>query len=184
MGTKCVIAVNGGGDPNTSAGYGSYYVPPFIEDNGFQGNESNPLLTFTSQMAHNYWFNGTPDTRGVTDPAPIAVYQTARVLYYSDQVMTYSIPVPSGSYKLRLHFCQNYFTNIGDEVFHIYVNGSLVWSRFDILLQTSGQMHKAYIAEATNVSPVSGKITVTLDPQPGNYGWNSASICGIEIRKP
>ena len=107
-GTKRVVAVNGGGNPNASSGHGSYYTPPFIADNGFQGNEANPLLTFTSEMAANYWFSGYPDTSGVTDPAPSAVYQTARVLYYSDQVMTYSIPVPSGSYKLRLHFCQNY----------------------------------------------------------------------------
>jgi hypothetical protein len=181
-GTKRIIGVNGGGGPNVSWGQGSYYAPPFIADNGFQGNEANPLLTFTSQMAGHNWFSGTPDTSGVTDPAPNAVYQTARVLFYSTQDMIYSIPVDSGTYKLRLHFCQNYVNTVGDQVFHIYVNGSLAWSNFDILAQTGGQMHKAYIAEFNNVSPVNGTVTVTLDPQPTSL--SGATLNGIEIVKP
>jgi len=182
-GTKRIIAVNGGGSPNVSSGFGTYYAAPFISDDGFQGNEANPLLAFTSEMAANYWFNGYIDLSAVTDPAPEVVYKTSRVLYYSSQVMEYTIPVTGGPYKVRLHFCQNYFNNYGDEVFDIYVNNTLVASRFETLLQ-AGAMHKATLMEVSNVSPVSGAITVKLDPQPGNNGWSSASICGLEIVKP
>ena len=154
-------------------------------DNGFQGNEPNPLLTLTSEMAEYYLFQSSIDTSGVTDPAPQAVYQTTRVAYYSDQVITYNIPVSSGSYKLRLHFSQNYMTSIGQEVFNINVNGNNVWYAFDPMAQAGGQMYKAYIAEFNNISPVNGVITVTLDGLPGSYeGESFASICGIEVVKP
>jgi len=183
-GTKRVIGVNCGGSQSSYWGVGNYIAPPFVMDNGFQGNESNPLLTLTSEMAEYYVFGNSIDTSGVTDPAPQTVYQTTRVAYYSDQVITYKIPVSSGSYKVRLHFSQNYMSGIGEEVFHIYVNGNLVSSWFDILAQTGGQMYKAYIAEFNNISPVNGAITVTLDGQPGSYGESFASICGIEVVKP
>lgn len=183
-GTKRVIAINCG-SPYGNQGMGTYYAPQFISDNGFQGNEAYPVLTFTSEMNANYWFDSSVDLSGVVNPAPTPVYQTSRVIYYDyyNQVITYAIPVPAGSYTLRLHFCQNYWNYVGDERFDIYVNGSAQWYMFDILAQTGGQKHKAYIAERTSVSPVNGYITVTLDPRTGNYGDN-VSICGIEIVKP
>lgn len=184
-GTKRVIGVNSGGNRSSYFGVGNYIAPPFVTDNGFQGNEPNPLLTFTSEMSEYYLFHISIDTSGVTDPAPQAVYQTTRVVYYSDQVITYKIPVSSGSYKVRMHFSQNYMNSIGEEVFHIYVNGNLVSSWFDILAQTGGQKYKAYIAEFNNIPPVNGAITVTLDGEPGSYeGESFASICGIEVVKP
>ena len=109
------------------------------------------------------------------------------MLYYNgQQQIRYDIPnVPAGdNYKVRLHFSQNYFSNYGDEIFNISINGNVVSYGFDILAHTGGQMYTAYIAEFNNISPVNGVITVALDGQSGNYGWCNASICGIEVVKP
>jgi len=123
----------------------------------------------------------------VTDPAPMQVYQTIRDQRFNQSPIniSYSIPnIPTGSYTVRLHFAQIFFSQVGDEKFDIYVNGSLAWGAFDILNVTSGQPNYAYIASFTNISPVSGAISVELRPLLGNSGWYNASICGIEIVKP
>ena len=74
-GTKRIIAINCGGNPNSSSPFvGGNDAPPYISgDSGFQGNEPNPFLTLTSLMAANYVQNSM-DRSGVTDPAPEAVY--------------------------------------------------------------------------------------------------------------
>ena len=48
-------------------------------------------------------FPDTVDTSGVTDPAPAAVYQSYASSSY-DGHLTYALPVPDGTYTLRLHF--------------------------------------------------------------------------------
>ena len=72
----------------------------------------------------------------------MAVYQTTRSEWYNQSFISYSIPaIPTGSYTVRLHFAQIYFSNVGDEVFNIYINGSLVYAGFDILARTSKYTH-------------------------------------------
>ena len=179
-GTKRIIGVNCGNQSDPADGYQFQYTPPFLTDNGFQGNEALSFLT--SDTPKTYTATNIT-TSGVTDPAPMAVYQTIRNEWYNQSFITYSIPnVPTGSYTVRLHFAQIYFNNVGDEVFDIYINGSLAYAGFDILGLTS--KYTAYIRNFTSISPVSNTTTVELRPVLGSSGFYNASICGIKVVKP
>jgi len=179
-GTKRVLGINCG---NRLDGIQFQYTPPYVADNGFQGNESLPLLTSQTPIVST---SSNIDLSGVTDPAPVAVYQATRSSWYNGSYIQHAIHnFPNGTYTVRLHFAQLYFSNVGDEVFDIRLNGSLAYSGFDILAHTGGQKYKAYIATFTNVNPYEGDtMIVELDPVLGSSGWYNASICGIEILKP
>jgi subtilisin family serine protease len=182
-GTKRVIGINCG-NTFVSDGYELMYAPPFVSDNGFQGNEPAPYLTSVSGP---YSTPGSVDTSFVSSPAPQAVYQTIRDQWGSSNPTTYSIPVPAGTYKVRLHFAEIYFLghsgNIGKQVFDIKVNGVLKYSGFDILFWTGDNDHRAYIYEIPNITS-SGTIDVELDPHQAQDGTYRAAINGIEIVKP
>ena len=182
-GTKRIIAVNCGtrygGD---LSGYTLMYTPPFNSDNGFQGNEpavylntSTPTSSTVGGIARSF----------VLNPAPEAVYQTYRHHWSNPATISYSIPnIPLGNKTVRLHFAEIYFNSIGEQIFDIRINGSLVYDDFDILAQTAGDKNEAYILEVPNVAG-GGSINVELVPQPSWFtGVYNATINGIEIMKP
>jgi hypothetical protein len=78
------------------------------------------------------------DVIGAVDPA----------LYHSDRYghMTYAIPVPSGSYRLTLHFSEHWFgvpdyatgSGPGSRVFDVYCNGVTLLRDFDIFKEAGG----------------------------------------------
>jgi parallel beta-helix repeat protein len=70
------------------------------------------------------------NTSGVADLAPQAVYQS----YASAPANTldYQLPVPDGTYTLRLDFVEPYTIGVGQRVFDINLQGGTVLSRYDI----------------------------------------------------
>ncbi|WP_245632676.1 malectin domain-containing carbohydrate-binding protein, partial [Edaphobacter aggregans] len=72
--------------------------------------------------------NATINISGVTNPAPQSVYQHQR---YGN--FTYTLPGlnPGASYTVRLHFAENYWTQPGQRVFNVSINGTQVLSNFD-----------------------------------------------------
>jgi hypothetical protein len=46
--------------------------------------------------------------------------------------------VPAGNYSVKLQFAEVYFTQAGQRVFHIAINGNTVLSNFDIV-QAAGK---------------------------------------------
>jgi hypothetical protein len=179
-GTKRIIAVNCGNN-NDGTAYANYYVPPFKSDNGFEGNEAAVYLgsdtSSTSTIA-------TIDTSGPgSAAAPAGVYQTIRKSWSSSSTISYSLSTPTaGTYTVRLHFCEIYYSNVGDAVFDIFVNGSLASDNFDILSRTGGIKNKAYTLDITGVAGPT--ISVQFVPQLGYGGIYNASISGLEILKP
>ncbi len=142
------IAINSGG-PAAS---------PFLADEDFTGG---------STINHA----NTIDLSGVTNPAPMAVYQTARIGNYS-----YSIPGfgPGSSQKVRLHFAETFFTTAGSRTFNVTINGTQVLTNFDIFA-AAGAANKAVIKEFTLNADSSGMYTITTASV-----VNSALISGIE----
>lgn len=51
----------------------------------------------------------------------------------------YSLPVAQGSYKVALHFSENYFTGAGERRFHVDVAGKRVLTDFDIFAESGGK---------------------------------------------
>jgi fibronectin type 3 domain-containing protein len=163
----------GGGTPNTPLvqidSGSSSAVSPFAADEDFSsgGNE------FAS--------SATISTTGVTNAAPMAVYQTVRWA----SSFTYTIPgLTSGtSYVVRLHFAELSFTGAGDREFNVAINGTSVLTNFDIFAHvgenaalveqfnatanSSGQIVVAFTAGAKDNPELAGLEIWTQPPLPG-----------------
>ena len=111
-------------------------------------------------------------TSGVTSPAPQAVYQTQR---YGN--FTYAVPglTPGGSYTLRLHFAEVYWTAAGMRVFNVAVNSTTVLSNFDIFAAAGGA-NKAVVKTFPVTADSSGKVTIVFTAVKDN-----ASLNGLEL---
>ena len=131
----------------------------FVADTDFSGG---------STVTHTH----TVDLSGVTNPAPEAVYQSER---YGN--FTYSIPglTPGGSYLVRLHEAETFFTSTGQRVFNVSINGTQVLTNFDIVA-AAGAADKAIIEEFTGLADATGAITIQFTTV-----TNNAKVDGIEI---
>ena len=153
--SSLVTAINAGGDTEGS----------FASDEDFSGG-----TTYSSSTS--------VDTSGVTNPAPLAVYQSVRFGNF-----TYTAPnlTPNTNYTLRLHFNEVYFGangnsgGVGSRVFNVSVNGTNALSNFDIY-QAAGGANKAVVEEVPATSDSSGNITVQFSSVVDN-----AMVNGIEV---
>ncbi|MGE3260287.1 MAG: malectin domain-containing carbohydrate-binding protein [Bacteriovoracia bacterium] len=129
--------------------------------------------------ADQYFSGGTPYTTGipinasqVTNPAPLAVYQTCRYGNFS-----YAIPglEAGAAHLVRLHFAELYHTTGGSRIFNIGINGSQVLTNFDIVGATGG-IGIATVREFTVNANPSGVINLNFASVVGD-----ALVNGIEI---
>ncbi|HLZ56993.1 MAG TPA: malectin domain-containing carbohydrate-binding protein [Ktedonosporobacter sp.] len=143
------IAISAGG-----SGSGS-----FVADTDFSGG---------STVTHNH----TVDLSGVSNPAPEAVYQSERYGNFS-----YAIPklTAGGSYLVRLHEAETFFSSTGRRAFNVSINGTQVLSNFDIVA-AAGAANKAVIEQFTVPADTSGTITIQFATV-----TNHAKVDGIEI---
>jgi beta-glucanase (GH16 family) len=148
------FAVNSGG---SAAG-------TFVADTNFTGSAN------TESTA------ATIITTGVTNPAPQAVYQTAR---WGQFMYTFSGLTTGTSYTVRLHFAEIYWNAAGKREFNVFINGTQVLTNLDIWATTGGEdiaMIRQYI-----VTPkTNGQISITYS----NGAADQAKSSGIEIILP
>ena len=140
-------------------------VSPFVADEDFSAGSA------TINHAN------TINTSKVTNPAPAAVYQTARVATTTVRSFTYTIPgfTAGSSHTVRLHFCETFFTTAGSRVFNVTINGTQVLTGFDIVKAAGGQ-NIANIQQFTETANGSGQFVITFTST-----TNNALISGIEI---
>jgi hypothetical protein len=152
------LAVNVAGVIQIDSGGGT--VGTFVADEDFAGGNS---ASVTASI----------DTSGVTNPAPMGVYQSERW-----GVFTYAIPglTPGGNYTVRLHFAELAFSAAGSRVFSVAINGSTVLSNFDIFA-TTGAQDKAVVEQFTATADGTGTITIAYQKGSADYPKSS----GIEI---
>jgi hypothetical protein len=134
-------------------------VAPYVADRDFAGGTT---------ISHLNKIN----TSGVTNPAPQAVYQTARTGNFS-----YTIPgfAAGSSSDIRLHFAETVYSTSGSRVFDVSINGTSVLSNFDIVKATGGK--NIAIAKSFTVAASAGGAYVIKFT-----GVRSRSlISGIEI---
>ncbi len=134
-------------------------VSPFIADVDFSGGGT---------ISHA----NTIDLTGVTNPAPMAVYQTGRTGNF-----TYTVPGfnPGSAQTVRLHFAETFFTAAGSRTFNVSINGTQVLTNFDIFA-TAGAQNKAVIEQFTMNANASGQYVVQFTTV-----VNSSLVSGIEI---
>jgi hypothetical protein len=142
-------------------------VSPFVADMDFSGGT-------TINHAN------TINTSKVTNPAPAAVYQTARVATTTTNGVTsftYTIPgfTAGSSHTVRLHFAETFFTTAGSRTFNVTINGAQVLTNFDVF-KTAGGTNIANIQQFTENANSSGQYVITFTSV-----VNNALISGIEL---
>jgi hypothetical protein len=145
---------------NIQINAGGSNVSPFVADIDFSGG---------STINHP----NTIDLSGVTNPAPMAVYQTARVATFS-----YTIPgfVAGSNHTVRLHFAETYWTAQGKRTFNVSINSMQVLTAFDIF-KTAGAGNKAVIEQFAENADSSGRYVIQFTAV-----IDKALISGIEIQ--
>ena len=134
-------------------------VAPFAADEDFAGGA-------TINHAN------TIDTSKVINPAPAAVYQTARIGNFTYTIAGFSA---GSSATVRLHFAETYFSAAGSRVFSVSINGASVLADFDII-KTAGAKNRAYIAQFNEAANSSGAYVIKFTSV-----VNNSLISGIEI---
>ncbi len=116
--------------------------------------------------------NATININGVTNPAPQSVYQNQRFGNF-----TYTLPglTPGTTYVLRLHFDEFYWTQAGQRVFNVSINGTQVLSNFDVFAAAGGQ-DIAVVEQFAATANAQGQVVLQFVSVKDN-----AEINGIEI---
>ncbi|PYX93729.1 MAG: hypothetical protein DMG67_03485 [Acidobacteria bacterium] len=136
----------------------------------YQVNSGGPAVT---PFAADAFFSGgqtasttaTIDTSAVTNPAPMAVYQTERWggdANSNPAPFSYTFPnlTPGASYTMRLHFAEIFWTTVGQRKFNVAINGTQVLTNFDIIA-AAGAANKAIVEQFMTTANSSGQIVVS-----------------------
>ena len=136
---------------------GGTNVPPFTADNG---------VGYYVSGGSPWTIAADVDLSGVSSPAPMAVYESAR---YTDNLgYIFSNLTVGAKYKLRLHFADIFNITVGPRVFNIQVlHSSQVISNFDVAAAAGGA-NTAVIKEFTVVADNNGQVDVWL-----HYRWQA-----------
>jgi hypothetical protein len=156
-GAQDVVAINSGGPAVSNSGGGD---ASFVADEDVSGGGSDTSAN-------------TISTAGVTNAAPMAVYQSERA-----GTFTYTIPgLTAGTqYAVLLHFAEFYWTAAGKRVFNVAINGTAALSNFDIYATVGA--NKALVEQFTATANGSGQIVIAYT----NGTADQPKSSGIEIR--
>ena len=140
-------------------------------------NSGGSAFTFDSQeWIADAYFTGGADfstSSAISGTANQQLYQTER--YAEGGTMTYEIPISEGEYQVQLHFAEIFYTNAGQRVFNVNVEGGQgQLSNYDIFIAAGGA-NKAVI-ETFTVNVTDGGLTITF-----NSITEFAKISGIEV---
>jgi len=152
-----IVAINSGGSAVSNSGGGDV---SFVADEDVSGGGTDASAN-------------TITTAGVTNAAPMAVYQSERA-----GTFTYTIPgLTAGTqYTVLLHFAEFYWTVAGGRVFNVAINGTTVLSNFDIYATVGA--NKALVEQFTATANSSGQIIIAYT----NGTADQPKSSGIEIR--
>jgi large repetitive protein len=119
--------------------------------------------------------NATVSTAGVANAAPMQVYQTNRF-----GTFTYTIPAltAGGSYTVRLHFAENFWTAANKRVFSVTINNQVVLPSLDIFASAGGE-NIAFVQSFPVTANSGGQIVIAFAS--GANGVDNPQVNGIEI---
>ncbi|AXC12577.1 Chitinase [Acidisarcina polymorpha] len=156
-----IVAIAAGGPAESNSTGGDY---SFVADEDFTGGGDNQVGVAAISLAQP----------GV-NAAPAAVYQHARA-----GIFTYTVPglTAGKQYTVLLHFAETYFTSVGDRVFNVAINGTVVLSSFDIYATVG--INAALVKSFHATANTSGEIVIAFTDGTANQ----PIVSGIEIRSP
>ncbi len=123
-------------------------------------------------------FTDPVDASAVTNPAPQAVYQSyAQAAYGVGNELAYQLPVPDGTYTVRLDFAEpNVGTQPGDRVFDVQLQNATVQPSYDIAAAAGAAETATALTFTVTVSGGSGIALALL-----NDTYQPAILSGIEV---
>jgi len=108
----------------------------------------------------------------IANAAPPAVYQSERW-----GACAYGLPLPAGSYTVRLHFAETTYRAAGKRRFNVDLNGKRVLTEFDVFAEAGGA-DKAVVRDFPGIAPgPDGLITVAFT----RGSVDEPKISGIQI---
>ena len=116
------------------------------------------------------WSYSTRNIVGTADPA---LYLDVRA---SDTSFAYNLPVPAGSYTVKLHFAECTYSGAGQRLMNISINGTQVLTNFDVFA-SAGAMNTAVI-KSFQATAVNGQINVSVASALTSSG---AAMAAIEV---
>ncbi len=121
--------------------------------------------------------SGSVDRR-VANPALDIASTTNDLVYTTERwaMDSYRVNVPSGAYKVRLHFAETWagITGPGQRVFDVYVEGSKLISGLDVF--AAAGFGKALVKELDNIQVTDGQLNIEFTATA-----NNAMVNGIEV---
>ena len=125
------------------------------------------------------WSEDTGFSGGGTFSTSASIANTTQGLLYQSErygAVNYNWTVPNGTYQVALKFAEIYFTQAGQRVFNVAINGQTVLSNFDILSQTAPNtaLDKTFTVNVTN-----GAITVAFTAVVSNPKVSAIEIVPI-----
>ncbi len=114
-------------------------------------------------------------TSGVAGAAPAAVYSSQR----EGGQFTYTIPgfAANSTHTVKLHFAELYFSQAGQRVFNVAINGTPVLTNFDVVATASGN-YKAVVRSFTAQADANGRIVIAFT----SGTVNQPEVNGIEVQ--
>jgi hypothetical protein len=134
---------------------------------------------FTDPATGNVWSADTGFTGGATYTTAATITDTANPsqapLYKSVRYgnFTYQFTVPNGTYTVNLKFAEVFWTNAGQRVFDVLLNGQTVLSRFDIVAAAGAGF--TAVDKSFTVGPVT-QITIQFVTNVDNAAVNAIEI--------
>jgi len=102
------------------------------------------------------------------------LYQNERY-FMTNEPYNFMIPVAAtGDYSVKLHFAEIYFTDAGNRIFDVYLQGNRIAEDFDVIDAALGPFTAFTLSNVTTVSD--GYLNITLVKK-----VNHPKISGIEI---
>ncbi len=121
--------------------------------------------------------SGTVDRRAA-NPALDILSTTNDLVYTTERwaMDSYRVNVPSGTYRVRLHFAETWsgITAAGQRVFDVYVEGNKLIAGLDIFAEVG--FGKALVKELNNVQVTDGQLNIEFTAT-----TNNALVNGIEV---
>ena len=122
----------------------------------------------------------TPSTVDMSDASvpvgtPMAVFQSERYDAAGSDDMTWSFPAAAGSYQVKLFLAEIYFTQPGQRVFNVVINGSTVLSNYDTVADV-GPFKGVVKTFPVTTSGANPNITITF-----THVIENPTVKGIEI---
>jgi glucose/arabinose dehydrogenase/PKD repeat protein len=150
--------------------------PPPPPPSAIRVNAGGPAFTDSSGNAweadRNFNTGNTFTSASWTGPDP-PLYGTERWDPADAPELSYSFPVTPGTYTVKLHFAEIYFTTVGARVFDVYIDGTKVLDKLDIVNEV-GPM--APLVETFTVNETGSSLRISF-----GHEIENPKISGIEI---